>query len=476
MKNKRIDEKEVERPQKMGGGELKMLKVTPPWEIFENLAEVVYVVDPKEYKIVYLNKFGLRKLGYSSIEEIHGNICYKILQNLSEPCEFCPNSNLKEKEFYEWQYYNPVLKTRYLLKDTLLEYNGKLYKLEMTIDTSRRKEKGLVAEIFVHSDVIVKEFLKVIHSYTDLDTAVNKALELLGTMLNVDRTYIFEDDKAGETISNTYEWCKEGVSSEKDKLQELSKSSIESWHKIFLINENMVIENIEDIKETYKELYDILKPQNITSLVVSPLIYEKEIIGFFGVDNPPKEKLIYISEILSFLGHFIISTLKRRDLEKELQILSYHDQMTGAKNRNAFNKFIYSGKKFNSLGAIFCDVDGLKRINDTQGHLIGDSLIKNSYNLIREIFKENDIYRIGGDEFLILCENIDFFSFQNSVQELRDRINKNLEYQISVGESWSDDEKMLSTIEKLIDNADKAMYREKRGKKLEKYSNRNLRV
>lgn len=438
------------------------MKCSPPWEIYENLKEIVYVVDIENYEMVFLNKFGREKFGYKTEEEIKGKLCYHLLQNLSEPCSFCPNSQLKLGEFYEWKYYNPVLKNKYFLKDTLLEYQGKIYKMELTIDGTEKELDTSNSELTLYNEIIIKEFLKKIHATTNLDEAINISLKFLGETFQGERAYIFEDEVNKDYISNTYEWCKEGVNPEIDNLQNIPKENAIYWYEMFWVNENIIIENLDDIKDKYTSLYNILLPQKIHSLVISPLIYKNEIIGFFGIDNPPKDRFKHVSKILSILSHFVVSTLKRRDLIKELHFLSYYDKLTGAKNRNAFNKFLAETDEINSLGIVYGDVTGLKKINDTFGHIKGDDLLQTAYKLIEKVFKEFDIYRIGGDEFLVTCKNILKDKFIELVSNLREILEKNNECMIALGDIWVCEKEEINNIDSLIDRADKLMYIDKR--------------
>lgn len=438
------------------------MKCSPPWEIYETLKEIVYVIDIETYEIVFLNKFGREKLGYKTEEEIKGKLCYQLLQNLSEPCSFCPNSQLKLGEFYEWKYYNPVLKNKYLLKDTLLEYQGKIYKMELTIDGTERALDTSNPELTLYNEIIIKEFLKNIHTFTDINVAINNALKFLGETFQGERAYIFEDANDKSCINNTYEWCKSGIEPHKDNLQNVSKQNALSWYEMFWVNENIIIEDLEDIKDKYSNLYNILFPQDIHSLVVSPLVYENEIIGFFGIDNPPKDRFKHVSKILSILSHFVVSTLKRRDLIKELHFLSYYDKLTGAKNRNAFNKFLAEINEINSLGIVYGDITGLKKVNDTFGHIKGDELLQTAYKLIENIFKEFDIYRIGGDEFLVICKDITKSKFMEFVSNLRENLSKDDNCKIALGEIWTCEKEELNSIDSLIDKADKLMYIDKK--------------
>lgn len=450
----------IESPEKSGGAT--NMSCVPPWRIYENLKEIVYVIDTETYEVIFLNKFGREKLGYKTEEEIKGKLCYQLLQNLSSPCSFCPNSQLKIGEFYEWKYYNPVLKNKYILKDTLLEYQNKIYKMELTIDGTEKELDTSNPELTLYNEIIIKEFLKKIHTFPDVDEAINNALKFLGETFQGERAYIFENAMDKDYINNTYEWCKPGIKDQIDNLQNIPKENALSWYEMFWVNENIIIENLEDIKEKYTNLYNILFPQNIHSLVVSPLIYENEIIGFFGIDNPPKDRFKHVSKILSILSHFVVSTLKRRDLIKELHFLSYYDKLTGAKNRNAFNKFLAEIGEIISLGIVYGDVTGLKKINDTFGHIKGDELLQTAYKMIKSIFKEFDIYRIGGDEFLVFCKDIQEDKFIELVSNLRDVLSKDDGCKIALGEIWTCEKEHINSIDNLIDRADKRMYLDKK--------------
>ena len=84
------------------------------------------------------------------------------------------------------------------------------------------------------------------------------------------------------------------------------------------------------------------------------------------------------------------------------------DMLTGAKNRNAMNNIIsdiIAGKtevKY-PYSVIFSDLNGLKRVNDESGHTEGDHLLKTTASTLAGVFFEGEVYRAGGDEFMILA-------------------------------------------------------------------------
>ena len=97
-----------------------------------------------------------------------------------------------------------------------------------------------------------------------------------------------------------------------------------SWYRKFRVGEHIVIESLEDIRESDPLQYENLKRQDVHSLVVVPLYDGKRIIGFYGVDNPPARSLEYTSNMLQTAAYFIVSSLKRRNLVRELQKRSYN--------------------------------------------------------------------------------------------------------------------------------------------------------
>ena len=154
------------------------------------------------------------------------------------------------------------------------------------------------------------------------DQSLKVLLEHLGKALNGERTYIFEQNESG-CDDNTYEWVADGVEPEQENLQNVSPEVCAGWYRNFSVGGHIVIQNVEDIRESEPLQYENLKRQGIHSLVVVPLYDGKQVIGFYGVDNPPVKSLEYASNMLHTAAYFIVSSLKRRDLFRELQKRSY---------------------------------------------------------------------------------------------------------------------------------------------------------
>jgi diguanylate cyclase (GGDEF)-like protein len=101
---------------------------------------------------------------------------------------------------------------------------------------------------------------------------------------------------------------------------------------------------------------------------------------------------------------------ERKSVEEKLRYMSMHDSLTGLYNRTYFAeemKRIAEGG-YSCIGIIVADIDGLKRINDTLGHIFGDDLIMAAGALLQTYCRKNDVVaRIGGDEFVIFLPEVD---------------------------------------------------------------------
>jgi diguanylate cyclase (GGDEF)-like protein len=81
--------------------------------------------------------------------------------------------------------------------------------------------------------------------------------------------------------------------------------------------------------------------------------------------------------------------------------------LTGVLNRNEMNNRIdritVGEDSIKNLGVVFADVNGLKRVNDEHGHISGDRLLKNAAEILQNVFSSDEVYRAGGDEFMIIA-------------------------------------------------------------------------
>ncbi|MEG4249546.1 diguanylate cyclase [Microcoleus sp. Pol10D4] len=167
---------------------------------------------------------------------------------------------------------------------------------------------------------------------------------------------------------------------------------------------------------------------------------------------------------------------ERLRAEAEVRKLSVTDELTGLYNRRGF--FLLADQQLKiarrtqtSYFILFADLDGLKKINDTLGHEMGDRVIVDAAQILKQTFREADIVaRLGGDEFALFIPNFSgdsSINFHARLQENIDRFNQQSErayISISLGVEFGDLNNEI-LLEQLLAKADKLMYDHKRTKR-----------
>lgn len=154
----------------------------------------------------------------------------------------------------------------------------------------------------------------------DVEERVTEALEKLGTSMLVDRVYIFEIDPLKDEITNTHEWCEQGISPEIDNLQNIPFSVISRWKEAFSFNEPIHIPLVSAIPVEYANERELLENQHIQSLVAVPMRFGTELVGFLGFDSvtAPKTWETQIISLLKVTADIIAGSLKRRSYAFQL--------------------------------------------------------------------------------------------------------------------------------------------------------------
>jgi diguanylate cyclase (GGDEF)-like protein len=216
----------------------------------------------------------------------------------------------------------------------------------------------------------------------------------------------------------------------------------------------------------------------VESLSVVPIIENGRATGVlscaFGRSRTLEEHTL---DLLTALTSQAAPVLQRIRLQRQIEHNALHDSLTGLPNRTQLRRrlkqsILASQRHSRSLAVIFLDLDGFKAINDTLGHAAGDHTLRQvSKRLAAVVRRDEMVGRLGGDEFLLVCDDIDPASVQQVASRLRDTISSPLDdlpttqpLSASVGVSvfQPGDANTEVTADLLIQLADTAMYESKR--------------
>ena len=195
------------------------------WKFYERMKESVCVVDMDSHELVYANRHARKIYGIGPMEESKGKKCYELLKGSSIPCTACNHKKLTPGFFLEEVRYNPVIKKKLALKETIIEENGKHYRFELGVDLSawEQQNKG-----YEDNEAMINEGLRIAMLESVPEDSIAALLEYLGQSLASDRVYIFEEMEDG-AFRNTYEWCAGGVTPQKENLQNVSFQVVRIW-------------------------------------------------------------------------------------------------------------------------------------------------------------------------------------------------------------------------------------------------------
>lgn len=426
--------------------------------LLNEISELVYVSDLETHELLFVNQTGCQTL---HLENYKHKKCYEILQGKTSPCEFCTNDRLCDDNFYTWEFTNPSIGRHFLLKDKIIQWRGKTARMEIAFDITERELQKQELKNMLDVQTLITNCVRMLYAVDDLDQTINAVLTQIGEFLVSDRAYVFEIKD--ELMNNTHEWTAPGISPQLEKLQQLDLSLTSDWLPFFEKNDCIIIDDVEQLQKTNPAAYATLHAQEITSLIAAPIFLDNKLAGYIGIDNYDSEKIKNSSYLLLSMSIFLSYAIRHRNHVDMLHRLSYHDLLTNALNRNAFMDVLsqFRPGQYASAGIIYIDINGMKEINDFYGHHQGDKILITTVAKVFNLFKPDELFRIGGDEFVIITYDLTETDFYEKFNLLRNIFceKTNLPFSIATGSCWV---KSPSDLNSLLQQADSAMYTDKK--------------
>ncbi len=238
-----------------------------------------------------------------------------------------------------------------------------------------------------------------------------------------------------------------------------------SWDEMIGHSNSLVVttpEEMRALEERNPTWVRRLRAYGVETLMLIPLRHEHERIGYLYLCNFDPDKTTDVRELAELMSFFLGTEIYNEILLKRLDEMSHTDALTGLNNRNAM---IQRTKKLmqNALpipfGLVNLDLNGLKTVNDSEGHDAGDRLLMSAAEILRKYFYDGDLYRTGGDEFVVIATDITREAFARKVERLREATRKQGIVSFAVGAVWSDG---TTDIQHAFRQADAIMYADKK--------------
>ncbi len=254
-------------------------------------------------------------------------------------------------------------------------------------------------------------------------------------------------------------------------------------HEIVLDDSNRPVDyKCLEVNESYMKLFGYRRDEIVGKRIkeVAPGIedYWIEAFGEVALTGEPKYYENFSKEANKYLstyayspkyGQFavLISDISERiSREKEIDYLSYNDQLTGLYNRRFYERKL---REFDNVlhypfSIILADVNGLKLVNDSFGHQKGDELLIKVSDSLRESCRTTDVItRIGGDEFVVLLPSTNESETRNVLARIRENLDNQYIESIKISVSFGSQTKENSSkpIEQVFKEAEDQMYRNK---------------
>lgn len=321
--------------------------------IFDSINEIIYVSDPITNRLLYMNKFG-EDLVEGSAE---GQLCYKALQGLNEPCEFCTNSVILELDGqpYRWRYYNPKFHRNYQITDRIITWpDGRKVRFELAFDIT---EQALIQDRLQREGALLDEINSILMTTLECETSG----EVAGACL-----------KSAEKLTQSpFGWI--GLINDKGLLDTMALGD-PGWDDFTIggrdpasIIKDMekrgvwagVMENgkteIINLPQDHPEAVD---PNNghpeLRCLLASPLKRLGKTIGVIALANKPGEYKEADARSVEALCAIFVDALDRKTTEEQLKKHKHHlEELVQERTRLMEKEKNFSESALESLPGIF---------------------------------------------------------------------------------------------------------------------------
>lgn len=342
-----------------------------------------------------------------------------------------------------------------------------IYSQEITPCASTRRMSNLDAGV---AESVLQTCIK-LHDGSDFNQTMDEIVKDLCKQCEADKVCLILTDMKERTFSILSEAAGSPVAdySVEDYLRSRYEDFfdiIETWDQAIAGSTCLIIQNERDMEVLYERdpvWAASMQEVDVHTIVLFPLVYNHETLGYIWAINFKAENTMRIRALLELATFFIASEIANQKLLDQMKMMSWSDMLTGVNNRNAMNlrvDSIVNGEEElpDETAVIYTDINGLKQVNDNGGHADGDRMLKKAANILKDVFPDGDIYRAGGDEFMVLVTGVPEHIIEERIEKLKVYRSDKADVSFSVGYFCSCGK---TDIRHAMTMADKRMYDDK---------------
>lgn len=430
-------------------------------EKFDHTNRLIYIADPETYDLLYANPAQLLHSQQPPDCQYAGQKCYRLIAGLSAPCSTCPKDKLRRDRFHFGQFHSMRTSKDYLIWNTLISWENRSCIFSDSLDVEHMLAIYANGRLTKKADISINDITSLAIQEEDPNVGILRMMEKLGRTLEATHVVLMEEESDGFHLSCTYEWHPDDGSPLRERLQHVTILENKSFYNAFHSSSVLLIDNASAFEKRHPEIQAIHQGE-WQRYAIGQLMIEHRSLGYIAIINPAKDRFTAIAKPLHTILRVTSIMMRNRDNIKKLHAISTIDQLTGVGNRRALTDFVASRLHPGTMYAIFfIDVNGLKKMNDTFGHARGDLLIQTIAYVLSNIAGKDHIFRLGGDEFLMLmpCRS------DEEAIDIVDRIEQNMcIHHCSAAIGYVLCLAPFSDLDAIIHEADEKMYRDKKKK------------
>ena len=304
-----------------------------------------------------------------------------------------------------------------------------------------------------------------LHETPNFDQAMSAAVGEIQKICGAKRCALYTVDVSNQRC-NFYN--SEGVHSDyiNDFAAEMGRSPFEvalAWEKSLEDSDCLILDDLSVIQQRDPVWYESLRKHDIENIILYAVRNNDMLVGFIWVANFDTSKRMEIKETLELTTFLISSVIANHQFVSQLEFKSSVDGLTQLLNRNTMNErinafFTDKSQQPQTMGVVLADLNGLKIVNDDEGHDAGDRLLMRAAALLKLAFGDYEIYRAGGDEFFVFCPDIAEEKLKQQVQQLYTLANSTPDVSFAVGSVYVTGDYDIYSVMK---TADERMYKDK---------------